>query len=101
VYSPPGAGNETQVRNTRRADIKGKAGKEERLVSPCVLSSSMTVHEVVDLFEAKDDMVLIGEIAIILLALSVSLELGGELLEQEVDKTGTTQAGKRSARRAF
>jgi len=61
----------------------------------------MTVHEVVDLFEAEDDMVLIGEIAIILLALSVSLELGGELLEQEVDKTGTTQVGKQSAQRAF
>jgi hypothetical protein len=61
----------------------------------------MTVHEVVDLFEAEDDMVLIGEIAIILLALSVSLELGGELLEQEVDKTGTMQVGKQSAQRAF
>jgi len=37
-----------------------------------------------DLFGAEDDVVLIGEIAIIFLALSVSLELAGELLEKEV-----------------
>jgi hypothetical protein len=56
-------------------------------VSPCA--------ELID--DGADDVVLIGEIAIILLAPPVSLELGGELLEQEVGNTGATQAGKRSA----
>jgi hypothetical protein len=45
--------------------------------------------------------VLIGKIAMILLVLPVSLELGGELLEKEVDNIGATQAGKQSARRTF
>jgi hypothetical protein len=44
--------------------------------------------------EAEADVVLIGETAIILFALSVSLELGGESLEQEVDNMGATQVGR-------
>jgi hypothetical protein len=48
-----------------------------------------------------DEVVLIGKIAMILLVLPVSLELGGELLKKEVDNIGATQAGKQSAQRTF
>jgi hypothetical protein len=48
-----------------------------------------------------DEVVLIGKIAMILLVLPVSLELGGELLEKEVVNIGAAQAGKQSARRTF
>jgi hypothetical protein len=35
---------EDKAANMRQADIKGKAGKEERVVSPRVPSSSVTVQ---------------------------------------------------------
>ncbi len=58
-----------------RDDIDSKAGKEGRGGEPRVPSSSATVRTrqlTVDLFEPKDDMVLIGEVAVIWFVLSVS-----------------------------
>jgi hypothetical protein len=64
VYSASGAGNETSTNlkkgldkaaNTRRADIEGKAGKEERDSEPtCAELISDGADEAVDLFEAED-----------------------------------------------
>jgi hypothetical protein len=50
--------------NTRRA---GKAGKEERGSEPtCAKLIGDGADEAIDLFEAKDDVVLTGEVAVIL-----------------------------------
>jgi hypothetical protein len=58
--------------NTRRAEIKGEATKEER-GSPRVPSSSVTVRtRRLTSSEAKNDVVFIGEITVILLALKVN-----------------------------
>jgi hypothetical protein len=49
---------------SRRADIEGKAGNEGKgNESTCSKLISDSEDEAIDLFEAEDDMVLIGEIA--------------------------------------
>ena len=65
--------NFDKVADMRQADIKGKAGKEERGSGPtCAELIGGSANEVVDLFEAEDDVVSIGEIAVLLLALEVT-----------------------------
>jgi hypothetical protein len=81
VYSASGAGNETNTKtsldkaaNTRGTDIEGKAGKEESGKPACAKLIGDGADEAVDLFEAEDNMVLIGEVAVILLVLLVSCD---------------------------
>jgi hypothetical protein len=51
--------------NTRRVDIEGKAGKKERGSEPtCAELIGDGADEAVDLFEAENDVVLIGEMAV-------------------------------------
>jgi len=61
--------------NTRQADIEGKTGKEKRGGEPtCAELIGDGADEAVNLFEAEDDVVLIGKIAVVLLSLSVSCD---------------------------
>jgi hypothetical protein len=61
--------------NTRRTDVEGEAGKEERGGEPtCAELIGDGADEAVDLFEAEDDVVLIREVAVIVFALSVSCD---------------------------
>ena len=61
--------------NARRTDIEGKAGKEERGGEPtCAELIGDGADEAVDLFKAEDDVVLIGEVTVVLLALLESCE---------------------------
>jgi hypothetical protein len=57
--------NLDKASNTRRVDIEGKAGKEERGSEPmCAGLICDGADEAVDLFEAEDDVVLMGEMAV-------------------------------------
>jgi hypothetical protein len=62
-----------EATDTSRDDIDSKAGKEERGGEPtCAKFFSDGSDEAVDLFEIKDNVVLIGEVAVIWFMLSVS-----------------------------
>ncbi len=61
-----------EVTDTSRDDIDSKAGKEERGELICAKFFSDGSDEAVDLFEIKDNVVLIGEVAVIWFMLSVS-----------------------------
>ena len=50
---------------------------------------SKSVDEAVDLFKAKDNIVLKGKIAITWILLLLLMSLKGELLKQKVDNMGT------------
>jgi len=61
--------------NTRRVDIEGKAGKKEGGSEPtCAELIGDGPDEAIDLFETEDDVVLIGEVAIVLLVFSVACD---------------------------
>jgi hypothetical protein len=84
MYSVSGTGNETQDEQISRARLEKREG---------------SCAEFID--GGASEVVLIGKTAMILLVLPMSLKLGGELLEKEVDNIGATQAGNQSAQRTF
>jgi hypothetical protein len=57
--------NLDKASSTRRVDIEGKAGKEEKGSGPtCTELICDGADKAVDLFEAEDDVVLMGEMAV-------------------------------------